>query len=59
MENQKPSQSSQSEEEYRYGRRHHHGGISGIGAGVFLLLLGILLFWQTRAYLRGISGGNF
>jgi hypothetical protein len=51
MENQKPAQSGQPEEDYRYGRRHHRGGISGIGAGVFLVLLGILLFLADRGIL--------
>ena len=51
MAQQKPEQSNQQEEDYRHGRRHHHGGISGIGAGVFLLLLGILLFLTNRGIL--------
>ena len=51
MAQQKPEQSSQQEEDYRHGRRHHHGGISGIGTGVFLLLLGILLFLTNRGIL--------
>jgi hypothetical protein len=51
MAQQKPEQPSQSEEDYRYGRRHHHRGISGIGAGVFLLLLGILLFLANQGIL--------
>jgi uncharacterized membrane protein YhhN len=48
METREPAQSSQSEETYRHIRRHHHGGISGIGGGVFLLLLGVLLFLATQ-----------
>jgi phosphatidylserine synthase len=51
MENKKPAQSDQPEGDYRYGRRQHHGGISGIGAGVFLTLLGILLFLASRGIL--------
>jgi hypothetical protein len=51
MSQQKPEQSSQPEEDYRYGRRHHQGGISGIGAGVFLLLLGSLLFLANQGIL--------
>jgi hypothetical protein len=51
MAEQKPEQSSQPEEDYRHGRRHHHGGISGIGVGVFLLLLGILLFLANQGIL--------
>jgi asparagine N-glycosylation enzyme membrane subunit Stt3 len=51
MAQQKQEQSGQPEEDYRHGRRHHHGGISGIGAGVFLLLLGILLFLANQGIL--------
>ena len=51
METREPAQSSQPEETYRHIRRHHHGGISGIGAGVFLLLLGILLFLANQGTL--------
>jgi hypothetical protein len=51
MAQQKPERSSQPEEDYRYVRRHHHGAISGIGAGVFLLLLGILLFLANQGIL--------
>jgi hypothetical protein len=51
MENQKPVQSSQPEENYRHSRRHYHSGISGIGAGVFLVLLGVLLFLATQGIL--------
>jgi asparagine N-glycosylation enzyme membrane subunit Stt3 len=51
MAQQKQEQSGQPEEDYRHGRRHHHGGISGIGAGVFLLLLGVLLFLANQGIL--------
>ena len=48
MENQKPAQSSHVEENYRHRRRHYHVGLSGISGGVFLVLLGVLLFLATR-----------
>lgn len=48
MEEQKPAKSSHAEENYRYGRRHFHGALSGIGGGVFLVLLGVLLFLATQ-----------
>jgi hypothetical protein len=51
MENQKPAQSGQPEENYRHSRRHYHGGISGISGGAFLVLLGILLFLATKGIL--------
>ena len=41
MENQKTVQSG-------LDRRHYHSGISGIGAGLLLVLLGVLLFLATR-----------
>jgi hypothetical protein len=48
---QKPEQSGQPEENYRHGRRHYHNGISGIGGGVFLILLGTLLFLASQGIL--------
>jgi hypothetical protein len=51
METREPAQSSQPEETYKHIRRHHHGGISGIGGGVFLILLGVLLFLATQGIL--------
>jgi hypothetical protein len=43
MENQKPAPSIRAEENYRPSSRRHLSGISGIGAGLLLVLLGILL----------------
>jgi len=34
MENQKPAQSGQPEENYRHWRRHYHSGISGIESAI-------------------------
>jgi hypothetical protein len=51
MENQKPAQSGQPEEKYRHWSRHYHGGLSGIGGGVFLVLLGALIFLATQGIL--------
>jgi len=51
MENQKPEQSGQSEENYRHSRRHYRSGISGISGGAFLVLLGVLLFLATQGIL--------
>jgi asparagine N-glycosylation enzyme membrane subunit Stt3 len=50
MAQQKQEQSIP-EEDYRHGRRHHHGGIFGIGGGVFLILLGTLLFLASQGIL--------
>ena len=49
MENQNTSQPAHSEVSYR--RRHYHGGLSGISGGVFLILLGVLLFLATQGTL--------
>jgi O-antigen/teichoic acid export membrane protein len=48
MENQKPVQTAHPEINYRRERRHYHSGISGIGGGLLLVLLGVLLFLATQ-----------
>jgi hypothetical protein len=50
MEDKKPAESGQPEEDYRF-RRHYHRGISGISGGVFLILLGTLLYLATQGIL--------
>jgi hypothetical protein len=51
MEDQKPQQADQPEVDYHYRRRHYHRGISGITGGVFLILLGVLLYLATQGIL--------
>jgi hypothetical protein len=51
MTQQKPEQSNQTEETYRHGRRHHRDVISAILGGVFLILLGVLLFLASQGIL--------
>jgi hypothetical protein len=51
MENQKPVQSGQPEENYEYRRRHRRDLISVVLAGVFLVLLGVLLFLASQGIL--------
>lgn len=51
MTQQKPEQSNQTEEPYWHGRRHHRDVISAILGGVFLILLGVLLFLATQGIL--------
>jgi hypothetical protein len=48
MENQKPVQNAPTEVDSRRGRRHYRSGISGIGGGLLLVLLGVLLFLATQ-----------
>jgi hypothetical protein len=51
MENQDTPKTGHAEENYRYVRRHSHGALSGVGGGVFLVLLGVLLFLANQSIL--------
>jgi asparagine N-glycosylation enzyme membrane subunit Stt3 len=51
MAQQKPEQSDQPEGNYRQSRRHHHDHIPAILGGVFLILLGVLLFLASQGIL--------
>lgn len=51
MANQKTVQSDQPEEYNTYHRRHRHDPVSTILAGVFIILLGLLLFLASQGIL--------
>jgi phosphatidylserine synthase len=48
MTQQKPESPDQPEGTYRHERRHHRDPVSAILAGVFLVLLGVLLFLANQ-----------
>jgi hypothetical protein len=51
MAQQKPEPSDQPEGTYRHERRHHHDPVSALLGGVFLILLGVLLFLASQGIL--------
>jgi hypothetical protein len=51
MAEQEPEQPEQRDEYYRYGRRRHRDSISAVLAGVFIILLGVLLFLVNQGIL--------